>query len=76
MAQLAQKVDNHSDQVYYRQIAENYAKEWLVLAEDPSHKHIKQSYNYPNTWFLIYNLFADRLLETNLFPPQVQKNYF
>lgn len=71
MAQLAEHVGNHNDQQHYRQIAENYVKEWIRLGEDPSGKHMKLSYNSANTWFMIYNLYADILLGTNLFPQNV-----
>ena len=74
MAQMAEKVGNLTDRDNYRQIAVKYAKTWLELSEDPSGTHIKQSYNKPNTWFMIYNLYADTLLQTNLFPEGVNRN--
>ena len=71
MAQLAERLGQKSDQTKYRVIAEKYAKEWFVLAQDPSGTHLKKSYNSPNTWFMVYNLYADRLLETKLFDEKV-----
>ena len=73
MAQLAEHTDNHNDSQHYRKIAENYVKEWMRLGEDPSGKHMKLSYNSPNTWFMIYNLFSDILLNTKLVPQKVSK---
>lgn len=67
MAQLAERVGEKSDQTRYREVAEKYAEEWLALAQDPSGSHLKKSYNLANTWFMVYNLYADRLLETKLF---------
>ena len=71
MAQLAEVVGNHDDQQKYRQIAEKYVTEWIRMGEDPSNKHMKFSYNDNNTWFMIYNLYADILLETKLVPESV-----
>ena len=73
MAQLAQTVGNTSDQKHYRQIAEKYVTEWIRLGEDPSGKHMKATYNTPNTWFMLYNLYGDKLLDMNLVPEKVNQ---
>ncbi|XP_054157492.1 uncharacterized protein LOC128955839 [Oppia nitens] len=73
MAQLSEKVGNQADQKYYRQIAENYVTKWIDYAEDPSKKHLKFSYNTANTWFMVYNMYADILLDTKLVPEWVYK---
>ena len=71
MAQLAERVGNLNDQQHYRQIAEKYVNEWIRLGEDPSGKHMKMSYNTPNSWFMIYNLYGDVILDTKLVPQRV-----
>ena len=71
MAQLADAAGNKVDQLYYREIAEKYIQGWIHLGEDPSNKHLKLSYNTANTWFMIYNLYPDALLGTNLVPEYV-----
>ncbi|CAG2168579.1 unnamed protein product [Oppiella nova] len=73
MAQLAEVVGNHDDQQKYRQIAEKYVTEWIRMGEDPSNKHMKLSYNDNNTWFMIYNLYADVILDTKLVPESIYK---
>ena len=74
MAQLAEKAGNTADHQHYRQIAEKYVLEWIRMGEDPSGKHIKLSYNTANTWFMIYNLYGDILLDTKLVPERVCYN--
>ncbi|CAG2111357.1 unnamed protein product [Medioppia subpectinata] len=71
MAQLAEVTDNEADKRQYRQIAENYITEWIGLSKDPSNKYLKMSYNTPNKWFMIYNLFTDVLLDTKLVPESI-----
>ena len=71
MAQLAEKAGNKADQTHYREIAEKYVTEWIRLGEDPSGKHMKLSYNSANTWFMVYNLYADIVLNTKLVPERV-----
>ncbi|CAG2106284.1 unnamed protein product, partial [Medioppia subpectinata] len=73
MAQLAEVTGNDADRQHYRQIAEKYVTEWIRLGEDPSNKHMKLSYNKANTWFMIYNLYADVLLNTKLVPESIYK---
>ncbi|CAG2174844.1 unnamed protein product, partial [Oppiella nova] len=73
MAQLSDAVDNRADRQKYREIAEKYVTEWMRMGEDPSQKHLKLSYNSPNTWFMVYNLYADRLLGTKLIPESIYK---
>ena len=72
MAQLSTITGNTADATHYRTTAENYVKEWIKLGEDPSNKHIKLSYNTANTWFMIYNLYPDVLLDTKLVPENVR----
>ncbi|CAG2175663.1 unnamed protein product [Oppiella nova] len=74
MAQLAAVVGNHDDQQKYRQIAEKYVTEWIRMGEDRTNKHMKLSYNdNNNTWFMIYNLYGDILLDTKLVPESIYR---
>ncbi|CAG2110885.1 unnamed protein product [Medioppia subpectinata] len=68
MAQLAEVTGNEADKQQYRQTAEKYITEWMRLAEDASNKYLKLNYNTDNTWSMMYNLFADVLLDTKLVP--------
>ncbi|CAG2106283.1 unnamed protein product [Medioppia subpectinata] len=71
MAQLAEVTGDEADRHRYRQIAEKYITKWICLSEDPSHKYLKMSYNTPDMWFMIYNLYADVLLNTKLVPESI-----
>ena len=75
MAQLADTVGNHNDQTHYRQVAERYAEEWVRMSMDPSGQHIMMSYNDKSnqSWFMVYNLYADVLLQTKLIPDKIYK---
>jgi len=73
MAQLAAKVGNQVDEKHYRQIAEKYVTDWIRMGEDPSGKHLKLSYNSANSWFMVYNLYGDIVLNTRLIPERIYK---
>ncbi|CAG2102973.1 unnamed protein product, partial [Medioppia subpectinata] len=71
MAQLAEVTGNEADRQQYRQTAEKYITEWIGLSKDPSNKYLKMSYNTPDKWFAMYNLYADVLLDTKLVPESI-----
>ena len=48
-------------------ISAQYANEWQAQALSSDHQHILSSFgDADSSWALTYNLFADRLLQTNL----------
>ncbi|CAG2116082.1 unnamed protein product [Medioppia subpectinata] len=73
MAQLAEVTGNEADRQLFRRTAEKYVTEWIRLGDDPFNKHIKMTYNSDNTWFMMYNLYADVLLDTKLVPESIYK---
>ncbi|MBO5308905.1 MAG: DUF4965 domain-containing protein [Lentisphaeria bacterium] len=53
----------------FRKTAEEFAARWVVEADDGDHYRL--AFDQPGTWSLKYNLFWDKLLGFNLFPPEV-----
>ncbi|KAF8168518.1 hypothetical protein B0H34DRAFT_62865 [Crassisporium funariophilum] len=53
-----------NDTEHYMTVARNYMSDWEDLAF--SVDHITSSYGNPNSWGLVYNLYASRLLNSGL----------
>ena len=81
MAQIANLTGHTDTAINYSAIAHNYTSQWTTLGfnlqADPPHAEL--SYNSPNSWGLLYNLFADRELKLDLIPQHVydiQDNFY
>ncbi len=60
----------HADlQREYEQLGREYAKRWVEMDVDDD--HFRLAFDRPGTWSQKYNLVWDKLLNLNLFPPQV-----
>jgi len=68
MCETAGKPDEAKE---YRATAEQFAKEWVKLADDGDHYRL--AFDKPGTWSQKYNLVWDKLLGLNLFPPEVAR---
>lgn len=88
MSQLSSLVGETADAQNYTTIAHDYISKWQTLginnASSPPHAIL--NYGNASTWGLLYNLYNDKLLNTNLVPqevydmqsafyPTVQENY-
>ena len=49
---------------------------WLSLAESSSQQHLLGVYGDQQSWALLYNIYADLLLGTNLIPQTVSEKTF
>lgn len=73
MSQLSSLINQTADAQNYTTIAHDYITKWQALgintAANPPHAIL--NYGNTTTWGLLYNLYNDRLLNTNLVPQDV-----
>src|SRR5207245_2268117 len=55
----------------YFKLARGFAQRWVKEADDGD--HFRLAFDKPGTWSQKYNLIWDRILDLNLFPPQVAR---
>ncbi|PAV21986.1 hypothetical protein PNOK_0194300 [Pyrrhoderma noxium] len=63
----------------YSSIASDYVTQWQGFAVASSGDHLTLSYGDDSSWGLAYNLYADKLLGTNIFPQSIldlQTNWY
>jgi hypothetical protein len=73
MSQIASLIGKSADADNYTSIAHDYIDKWQTLGinHDASPPHATLTYNNASTHGLLYNLYNDRLLKTNLVPQSV-----
>jgi hypothetical protein len=73
MSQISKLIGEDADAQNYTTIAHDYISKWQSLAmntaNDPPHAML--NYGNATTWGLLYNLYNDKLLDTNLVPQEV-----
>nr|VWO99943.1 Hypoxanthine-guanine phosphoribosyltransferase [Ganoderma boninense] len=65
MAEIAHALGQDSDAVQYGNQASSMLSSWLSLASSSGGSHLLGSYGSQQSWSLMYNLFAEKLLGLN-----------
>ncbi|KAL0063799.1 hypothetical protein AAF712_009244 [Marasmius tenuissimus] len=79
MADISNALGKTGDAKKYLDVSSSYVKQWETLAGLPSLGHLTSSYGQTSSGGMMYNLYADKLLNTNLISERVydaQSNYY
>ncbi|KAI0327102.1 DUF1793-domain-containing protein [Cubamyces sp. BRFM 1775] len=68
MSEIAAIMGDNAKSASYSTSASNYAQQLEKLAMSSDGTHLTLSYGNTSSWGLAYNLYADKLLGTNIFP--------
>lgn len=68
---LCEMTGKKDDAALYRNTAQEFVRKWIQLADDGDHYRL--AFDKPGTWSQKYNLVWDRLLDLDLFPPEVAR---
>ncbi|KAK0468165.1 uncharacterized protein EV420DRAFT_1503141 [Desarmillaria tabescens] len=71
MAKIADMVGDDTKSNIYSAIASDYASQWQNISFSDDDSHLTLSYGNSSSWGLSYNLYADKLLNLNIFPESV-----
>ncbi|RPD76749.1 hypothetical protein L226DRAFT_611194 [Lentinus tigrinus ALCF2SS1-7] len=66
MAEISRAVQEDSDAEYYDSQANSLSSSWLSLAQSSDQQHLLGQYGDQSSWAMMYNVYADLLLQTNL----------
>ena len=70
-SQMCETAGKADEAKAYRATAEQFAREWVKLADDGD--HFRLAFDRPGTWSQKYNLVWDKLLGLKIFPPEVAR---
>ena len=68
---LCEMTGKKDEAALYRTTAQEFVRKWIQLADDGDHYRL--AFDTPGTWSQKYNLVWDRLLDLNLFLPEVAR---
>ncbi|KAI0353838.1 DUF1793-domain-containing protein [Trametes cingulata] len=73
MAEMSQAMGEQADAQQYGSNATTLVGQWQSLAQSSDGQHLLGSYGDQQSWSLMYNLYADRLLGTNIVDQNLMK---
>ncbi|OCH88863.1 DUF1793-domain-containing protein [Obba rivulosa] len=76
MAEMSKAMGENDDETYFSQQVMTLIGEWESLALSSDQQHLLLDYGDESSWALVYNLYADRLLGTNLVNSSVCESHF
>ena len=79
MGQIATLLGKTDDATKYNNVVADYVPKWAKFATVTNGQHLNLQYNNDASWGLTYNLVADKLVKTNVFPAsifQLQTNWY
>lgn len=68
MSEISALMNEKEDQKRYKSVANSYVPQFLELAMSKDGDHAVLNYGNDSSWSTLYNLYADRLLNLNMFP--------
>ncbi|KAF5344089.1 hypothetical protein D9758_008834 [Tetrapyrgos nigripes] len=71
MSEVASILGDSAKSSNYSSIASSFVSQWQDLAASSDGNHLTLAYGNTSSWGLSYNLYADKLLNLNLFPNSV-----
>ncbi|KAJ4001755.1 hypothetical protein F5050DRAFT_1560073 [Lentinula boryana] len=71
MAKIADLLGDSSKSSNYSSIASSYVSQWQTLATSSAGNHLTLNYGNDSSWSLSYNMYADKLLQLDIFPESV-----
>ncbi|EJF61169.1 hypothetical protein DICSQDRAFT_155261 [Dichomitus squalens LYAD-421 SS1] len=71
MSKIADIVGDRAKAKNYSSIAASYVQQWQGYALSSDKTHLTLAYGEDSSWGLAYNLLADKLLGTNVFPQEI-----
>ncbi|RDB22588.1 Glutaminase A [Hypsizygus marmoreus] len=71
MSQIAQILGDPAKGANYSSIAADYVTRWQKLAASSTGQHLTLSYGDSSSWGLVYNLYAEKLLNFSIFPSSI-----
>ncbi|KAH9938229.1 uncharacterized protein B0H18DRAFT_1112408 [Fomitopsis serialis] len=71
MAEIASLLGNSSANSNYNSIASSYVQKWQQMATTSDGIHLTLQYGNSSSWGISYNMYADKLLGTNIVPSSV-----
>jgi len=66
MSEISRALGNPDDAQQFSTAASDYANKWQLLSLSSAQQGVLFTYGDEDTWTLVYNLYADRLLQTDV----------